>query len=425
MLKKQQNLVWRSMVFLLKKQHSGFGSSSDRIGLVSEVMKVAVVGVGTAGPATAVLLAREGHRVSLFDKAPVKEAVGAGFLLQPTGMAVLEQMELLDKLKPATASISKLFCKTASGRVLLDLHYDQLEKGLHGCGTYRPLMLDLLLAAAEEAGVHLLWDCEITELGNNALIDSHNRRHGPFDLIIIADGARSRLRDQLGVPCRVDRYPWGALWFIGRRTPEFAAETLYQNVSGTRLLNGYLPTGTDQDLLSLFWSVHMDELPYLRERPIQKWKDDVLRLSPEAESFLEQIEHWSQLPSAAYYDVRMKRQSADSCVVLGDAAHALSPQLGQGVNLALLDAWELAKCLREAPLETALKDYEISRKRHTKFYQFATRWATPFFQSDYDSLALLRDEAFPIGLKLPWARRQMVATMAGVKTGIFTRSLSH
>lgn len=117
----------------------------------------------------------------------------------------------------------------------------------------------------------------------------------------------------------------------------------------------------------------------------------------------------------------MKRWHGERVAVLGDAAHALSPQLGQGVNLALVDAAVLAECLAESGLEEALETYTCRRRKHVGFYQFATRWTTPFFQSDYLELGRIRDLGFPVGMKVPWVRRQMVATMAGLKNGVFTR----
>lgn len=66
-------------------------------------LKVAIVGCGTAGPAAAILLARQGHRVTLFERSPQLSAVGAGFLLQPTGTGVLERLGLQADLAPALA----------------------------------------------------------------------------------------------------------------------------------------------------------------------------------------------------------------------------------------------------------------------------------------------------------------------------------
>ncbi len=388
-------------------------------------LRIAIVGSGTAGPAAAIYLARAGHAVTLFERAPQKLPVGAGFMLQPTGMAVLHELGLAEALLPHIAKISKLHCRTQSGRTLLHLTYDELGSGLFGAGTHRATLLDLLLDAAQRAGVEILWNTHIAKLTRDAtqrptLHDANGTAHGPYDLLLICDGAHSTLREQSGVPARVSRYPWGALWFIGKRTPEFDPQVLWQCVGSTRELTGFLPTGTQDDLLSLFWSIRLDHIERWRNAPLEDWKRSILALAPQAESFLNQIDSHAQVATAAYHDVRMKQWHGDRVAILGDAAHALSPQLGQGVNLALMDAAVLAESLAAHALPEALAQYSSTRRCHLRFYQFATRWTTPFFQSDVLPLGWLRDLVFPIIQRIPMLRWQMTATMAGGKTGPFS-----
>lgn len=307
---------------------------------------------------------------------------------------------------------------------MLDLHYGELCQGIAGAGTHRSTLFDHLEEAVIQAGVNLLWGIEISEINTkeniHQLIDTEANSYGPFDLLLVCDGSRSRLRDQISLPNSHRQYPWGALWFIGKRTEAFHSNQLWQAVSSTDKLCGLLPTGTEHDLLSLFWSIRMDKVEQWRATPLDDWKESVLELAPQAEGFLKQINSHADLSVASYHDVVMKNWHTDNVAILGDAAHALSPQLGQGVNLALVDASTLAQCVRELDLPHALASYSKKRKKHLAFYQRATRWATPFFQSDYRLLGIARDISFPVMNSLPWARKQMTATMAGLKTGPFS-----
>jgi 2-polyprenyl-6-methoxyphenol hydroxylase-like FAD-dependent oxidoreductase len=112
----------------------------------------------------------------------------------------------------------------------------------------------------------------------------------------------------------------------------------------------------------------------------------------------------------------MPRYHTDRCVVIGDAAHATSPQLGQGTNLALIDAVVLAECLGQGlPLPQALDRYTSLRKDHLHFYGEASRWLTPLFQSDLRVLPWLRDVFMNVSSRLPVARSLTLETLVGVR----------
>lgn len=108
---------------------------------------VAIVGYGTAGQAAAVLLSRDGHRVEVFERAPHPGPVGAGFLLQPTGLHVLWTMGLLDDALVHGARIERLYGETTAGRAVMDMRYRELEPRLFGLGMQRGALFQLLDAA--------------------------------------------------------------------------------------------------------------------------------------------------------------------------------------------------------------------------------------------------------------------------------------
>ncbi|MGJ8723314.1 MAG: FAD-dependent oxidoreductase [Roseibacillus sp.] len=385
-------------------------------------LTIAVVGLGSAGPAAATLLARQGHRVELFERAPSCQPVGAGFLLQPSGMSVLAELGILDPILNHGARIESLHILNQQGQDLLNLKYRELKGEQFGLGLHRPVLLHYLLSAMEKENIPIHWNWEVKSAHRNQeswiLYSTTGRKSGPFDLLIIADGARSTLRQQL-FPQGINRgYPWGAHWFIGKNNDTFPTSELFQVVNGTRQLAGFLATGhelgQDDDLVSLFWSIKLADDHAIRAQPLQQWKDTILTVTPRAEPFLAQIEDWSQVLTARYGDVRLPSPHRQGAVILGDAAHAMSPQLGQGVNLALQDASSLAKCLQANSLTQALAAYAKARRFQLAYYRFSSRQLTPWFQSDHEWLSPLRKGFFRTMQHTPLARKFMTKTMAGL-----------
>ncbi|TJX12514.1 MAG: FAD-dependent monooxygenase, partial [Mesorhizobium sp.] len=103
---------------------------------------------------------------------------------------------------------------------------------------------------------------------------------------------------------------------------------------------------------------------------IDAWKERVLRLWPHAEAFTSQIDSFDQLSLARYGHHTMKFPVGRRLAVIGDAAHSTSPQLGQGANMALLDAAALSHALARADgVEAALETYARARRWHVRTFQ--------------------------------------------------------
>jgi 2-polyprenyl-6-methoxyphenol hydroxylase-like FAD-dependent oxidoreductase len=97
--------------------------------------------------------------------------------------------------------------------------------------------------------------------------------------------------------------------------------------------------------------------------------------------------------------------------VIGDAAHSTSPQLGQGANMALLDARALAHALaNSATVEDALAAYVRARRWHLRVFQALSLAFTPFYQSDSRLLPFIRDRLVPTLAKV-WPAPQLLAAM--------------
>lgn len=390
-------------------------------------LHIAIVGYGTAGQAAALLLARDGHRVEVFERAPEPGPVGAGFLLQPTGLQVLWEMGLFADAMAHGRRVNRLYGETPCGRAVMDMCYRGLDARLFGLGMQRGALFTLLHEAWRGQGVlhrgHAI--VGISE-DTRRVHDQHGQWHGPFDLVVAADGSASRLRAGTGAVKRQADYPWGALW---RLVPQHAwpwPDELRQRYVAARKMIGLLPVGTRPGdpvpRLSFFWSLPVAEFDPWRTRGLPAWRDEVARLWPEADACLADTVESGQLARASYRDVTLRQWYRDRLVVLGDAAHGMSPQLGQGVNMALMDATALRDQLRaHEDIGPALAAYQRVRQAHVGVYQFWSRWLTPVFQSDHDWIAHARDVAFLPAGRLPGGRGHMLRVLSGTQHGFFGR----
>lgn len=399
-----------------------------------EKRNIAVVGAGTAGSAAALFLARAGHHVTLYEAVADPHPVGAGIVLQPTGLAVMALLGLDARILESAERIDRLWCTTPSGRTVVDLNYQVVSPSAFGLGVHRGVLFQTLFDAVRgQPGVTVRLGVAFDQLRETSrgvmLVERQSGAlHGPHELVVVCNGARSALRDSTAHHKTVTQYPWGALWAVRPHRELQLKGVLRQVVNGTRRLIGLLPTGRgpmgDERLVSLFFSLRSDELAAFRQGDFTQWKAGVLRDVPEAQPVVDQLHHQSDLLFSEYYDVVMWPWNSRRVVYLGDAAHATSPQLGQGCNLALLDAWVLSQCLAEHPvLHDALYSYSSARRSHVGWYQFITRWLTPFFQSELTLLGPLRDLVFGPSMAVPFVKRQMVEAMAGISLGPLVRPL--
>jgi 2-polyprenyl-6-methoxyphenol hydroxylase-like FAD-dependent oxidoreductase len=385
-------------------------------------MKIAIVGYGTAGQAAALFLARDGHAIELFERSAGLHPVGAGFLLQPTGLGVLDALGLRASALASGARIARLHGVNAAGRRVMDMRYDELSAQSFGLGMTRGALFSLLHEQCTGvAQIHTGTRIVATPSGTRGVVDAAGNEYGPYDLVVVADGSHSGLRATSGLAARDPHYPWGAMWCLLPADDWPYPDELRQRYDGTRRMLGVLPVGlrpgTDgRRWLTFYYSLPGDRVDAFDAAALQQLHADVAALWPELAQRTQALVEPTQLNRARYRDVVLRQPWRERTVFIGDAAHGMSPQLGQGVNMALLDAQALAAALvTHADVDVALGAYAHERRRHVAIYQRLSRWLTPLFQSDSRGLAPLRDTLFgPMG-RLPYAKPQMLKILAGTK----------
>ncbi len=392
-------------------------------------LKVAIIGAGTAGLAAAAFLSRSGHTVTLCERFDAPKPVGAGLLLQPTGLSVLALLGLDRQVISAGSRIARLQGRVCGSRsVTLDVRYSSFSEHLFGLGVHRGSLFTALYDAVAASGATIIPAGEIVSIrsegGREIVMNARGESFGPFDMVVDASGAKSALRKQ-HADVKLDKaYPYGAIWSIVNNTGgAFAADVLAQRYKHAYHMIGVLPVGRpnggSEDRLAFFWSLKAADYPQWRERPLGQWQDYVASLWPEADVLLRQFASHDDLMLATYSDVILRKFHSGNIVFIGDAAHATSPQLGQGANLALMDAMVLAGCVAQSEsVQEALHGYTLRRKKHIRFYQTASRMLTPFFQSDSLFFARLRFLTCGLACRIPFTRRIAAEVLSGTKTGL-------
>lgn len=388
-------------------------------------LSIAIAGAGPAGLSAALLLHRDRHRVTLFEQFEAPKPIGSGLILQPTGLAVLEELGLSRRIHSLGSRLDRLFGRALpSGRVVLDVRYRVLGGDRHGLGVHRAALFNVLFDAVAAAGIPIETSRRISGIGRAAdgrpiLVGDRDWKAGPFDLAIDALGVRSPLWPLFGGKERRDlRY--GAIWAsVPWPVSGFDRHVLEQRYRKASTMIGVLPIGRRREdrgkEAAFFWSLRVDDYEAWRAAGLEAWKTQVRGLWPETAPLLDAIRDADDMTPARYGHHMLARPYAEKLVAIGDAFHAASPQLGQGANMALLDARALQRALRPAgDLQDALRTYAAARRRQMIYYQALSRGFTPFYQSDSRFLPPLRDYLIAPATRLPLTRWLVAASVAGL-----------
>jgi 2-polyprenyl-6-methoxyphenol hydroxylase-like FAD-dependent oxidoreductase len=352
--------------------------------------QIAITGAGMGGLAAAALLARDGHTVTLVERFHTPRPLGSGLVVQPVGLAVLDALGAGDMARSLGAPVTRMLGHSGR-RIALDVAY---RPGHPGLALHRASLFHSLWQAARAQGItpltgHTATGIHQTPDGIHLVTDQATL--GPFDLIVDAAGASSPLS-----PLQARPLPFGAVW---AHVP-WPAETdlprteLRQRYRAARRMAGILPIGRLPDdptpRAAVFWSLSAAELDQWPQRDLPDWKAEVAGFWPAMSPFLTAITDKAQLTPARYSHGTLRQSQSARLIHIGDAAHRASPQLGQGANMALLDAYALAQALR-LPLDEALPRYHRSRRWHLGLYQTLSAAFTPQYQSHNRVLPALRD----------------------------------
>jgi 2-polyprenyl-6-methoxyphenol hydroxylase-like FAD-dependent oxidoreductase len=335
---------------------------------VWSVDHVVIVGAGIGGLAASLVLSRVAARVTLVERVERPYEVGAALALQPNGMAVLDRLGLLPAVEAASARIDKMDIRSVTGRRLLTAEMPDLGGGLdHAIAVRRTDLHRLLLeAVAGVASIEARFGCTAVRADpSGALRITSAAECGPdlrstslrADLIVGADGDNSTMRSTGGFVSRVSPGSSYVRAIVrGQASPWFEE---YWTPLGSF---GHAPLGGD---FVYFWAAaHVDAAAdAVSRRDLGAFRQEWRRVLPAAADRLERVSSFDDLLVNTVSRVDCRRWFSGRLVLLGDAAHAMPPNLGAGANSALVDGVVLAEELAgAASVQDALAGYDKRRR---------------------------------------------------------------
>ena len=366
-----------------------------------------IVGGGFAGLAAAGALAQKGWSVRLHERSPELRPTGAGIYIYENGLRVLEKLGAYDEAVKGAPFAHTREMRDEQNRVLSVHRWDPSKRVF---SIVRQRVITALADQARKNGVEIVLNSEgVSATPEGELLMSDGQRL-KADLVVAADGTNSKIRDSLDLVAKRRYLPDGAIRILIDKTPEEMASgdggTTIENWSGSRRIL-YTPVSETEVYIALTM-LHSDEAG--RRVPIDRatWKQSFPHLSDLIDRFVDNG-HYGR-----FEYTRLKSWSAGRVVVLGDAAHALPPNIGQGAGCSMMNGLSLAYYLdREKDMATALKTWETNERpmtEHTQrisvFLGLPTTWPTP-----------LRRGFLTLAGKSKWMVAQRTKTARHVPTG--------
>ena len=338
-------------------------------------MKILIVGGGIAGPALASFLASDSRfEVTVVEQAPEFKDIGYGISVWPTGARILNKLGVLGRIQKNAYSVPWISVENKK-RLITSFFWDAFSKTEPLIHVSRAQLHAAIVEKLRQTKCQLKLNTKFissTQKDHQIRVELSDGSIEEYDLLVGADGTRSRVREANFGTKYLKKYGWAL--FLAWIHEDISLDTrgiieMLGNKSLCRLypLENRFMIAIDTCRPQYMHADADTKLTYMRELSRQ--------FGPEIERIVSSIKD----PAEVFYDcpahVNMPMWHRDRVVLIGDAQHAVSTIAGLGASVALEDAWVLAEELKAADLissesvDVALKKFALRREKRLRSFR--------------------------------------------------------
>jgi FAD-dependent urate hydroxylase len=337
---------------------------------MAKLDRILIVGGGIAGLTVAAALRKRGFDPELVERNTSWLALGAGIAMQPNAMRVLRTLGVAAAVENAGASIRRFVFCDQKGETLCAIDLEELwgDVGRVVC-LERVELQDALLDAADGSRCRLgTWITSLKQADGGVSVEFNDGKGGDFDLVIGADGIASSVR-QLALCSDAPNYGGQMVW---RSLAPIHVDEI-QFWLGDGCFFGLFPVSEERT----YGFGYVAE-PQRRHDPehgrLKRLRDRFAGFGELVRAYLASLACDEQIHCSAIEWLELDRWHESHVVLIGDAAHASSPLMGQGGCLAIEDALVLAELLSSSEnIENALDAYARRRRPRVDWVQSQSR----------------------------------------------------
>lgn len=315
---------------------------------MAEPLKILIVGAGIGGLSAASALARIGAQVDVIDDKPEISVAGVGFGLRINGLRAVREIGLLDEVLEIGHPAPGIDNYDAEGNLLSTMSYGTQDEGLPGCVTMsRIAFLELAARHARDNGCTFRMSTTVADIvqhDGTATVTFHSGDRADYDLVVGFDGLHSQIRRDVFGEKYAPRPVGGVAWRVGlpnRR--KITQPIICQGYGGKIML-----TPLSEDLMYMVLTVAEEGRPRYDASKMAEIMHDraasLTRGSAFLSDALEDVRHAENVAYTPYSTVWVPYPwFRGRVMILGDAAHTMTPYLGSGAAMSIEDGVVLAQ----------------------------------------------------------------------------------